>query len=132
MAVRCLGGRRVREPPTYGRFYGAVVNGRAAVATTYHCSRPIDATRRRLALGSSERAAEGIKDVVAQAPAEVLVKGRGFLEHRAHIRDAGGVPRADVLVEDRGIAEHPVHRRDAGGVPRANVLVEGRRGRVAT
>ena len=34
-----------------------------------------------------------------QAPAEVLVEGRGGGEHVVHRCDAGGVPRADVLVK---------------------------------
>ena len=59
----------------------------------------LDAARRRLALGSLERVAEG--HALVQAPAEVLVEGRGFAEHLLHRSDAGGVPRADVLVEGR-------------------------------
>ena len=31
--------------------------------------------------------------VVFYAPTEVLVEGRGFVEHVSHGRDAGGVPR---------------------------------------
>ena len=40
-------------------------------------------------------------------------------------------PITNVSVKGRGSVEHEAHVGDAGGVPRADVLVEGRRGRVA-
>ena len=56
----------------------------------------------------------------------VLVEGKGAVEHLLHGRDAGSVPVANGLVEGRGAVEHSMHGRDAGSVPVANGLVEGR------
>ena len=66
-----------------------------------------------------------VRGTVVHAPAEVLVEGRGFVEHPDHARSARGVPRTDVLVEGRGVAEHTCHVRDAVDGPITNVSVEG-------
>ena len=41
----------------------------------------------------------GIKNVFINAPAEVLVEGRGAAEHQSHVRDTVDPPTADVLVK---------------------------------
>ena len=122
MAVRRLGGRRVPEPPPDSRADRVVIKdlGRAfAVFVLLH-----DAARRRLALGVQERVVQ--VHVVVHAPAEVLVEGRGAVEHLVHIADAVDRPTTNVLVEDRGAGEHPFHIRDAVNRPTTDVLVEGR------
>ena len=82
-----------------------------------------DTARRRRAL----RAGELVPfEFHVQAPAEVLVKGRGTVEHVFHARLADAVdgPTTDVLVEGRGFVERLLHRRDARGVPYIDVTPE--------
>ena len=61
-------------------------------------------------------------------PVEVLVEGRGVLEHPPHGRDAAEsvAPGAEVLVELPGESEHVAHTRDTVDAPVAERLVEGR------
>ena len=56
-----------------------------------------DAARRRLARGVVERVIN--LDVVVQAPAKVLVEGRGVSKHVFHVHDAVDRPITDVLVK---------------------------------
>ena len=71
-----------------------------------------------------------VRDAVNRPTTDILVKGRGEIEHRVHARNVVDGPTTDVPVKARVILEHLVHVSDAGGVPRADVLVKGRRGRV--
>ena len=83
-------------------------------------------------LGFGESKSDGLdKGVVVNiknvpdAPAEVLVEGRGVHEHLAHIEDAVQTPGAYILVKGRGFVEHPAHICDLVDLPVANLLVEG-------
>ena len=63
----------------------------------------------------------------ATAPAAfVLVEGRGYVEHRYHIRDPVDRPITDVLVKGRGSTR--TYSPSATPRPRADVLVKGRSG----
>ena len=58
-----------------------------------------DAARRRRARGAVERLFQ--PHFLVHTPAEVLVKGRGVLEHVVHIRDLVDLPAAERPVEGR-------------------------------
>ena len=73
---------------------------------------------------SKDEAPENIMYIVIDAPAEVLVEGRGVLEYPAHIRDLADRPTTNVLVERRGALEHLVHIGDLLDKPAAYVLIE--------
>ena len=66
-----------------------------------------DAARRRCARGVEERICED--DVVVHAPAEVLVEGRGLIEHRAHVHYVFDAPGVHRFVIGRYLAEHTSH-----------------------
>ena len=57
-------------------------------------------------------------------PAEVLVEGRGGVEHVDHPRHSGEIPIVQRLVEGLGDSEHPFHRRHSGDIPVIQRLVE--------
>ena len=69
--------------------------------------------------------------VAGHAPPQILVEGRGAVEHAAQVRDPVDRPGAEVLVESRAPGEHVAHVRDARRVPRADVVVKRLGGRAA-
>ena len=61
--------------------------------------------------------AHAFKDAIAHAPAEILVEGRGAVEHHSHMLDAVDRPTTDVLVEDQGATKHTLHICDIVDCP---------------
>ena len=56
--------------------------------------------------------------------AQVLVEGRSFFEHLAHVGHGYRVPAAQVLVKGRSIFEHVEHVGHGSRVPPGEVLIE--------